>query len=100
MTRKVSFEIAFCGGSKPPPYKTEAAGAHSVQRVILSEARKRVVEPVGRHEVSGAPCVQRVILSEARKRVVEPGGRHEVSGSRSIENIILELVWLIISNPK
>ena len=34
------FEIAFCGGSKPPPYKTKAAGAHFVQRVILSEARK------------------------------------------------------------
>ena len=63
MTRKVSFEIAFCGGSKPPPYKTKAAGAHFVQRVILSGTHEVcVVEPVGRHEVSGSPCVENIIL--------------------------------------
>ena len=57
-------------------------------------------EPEGQREAFGLSSVQRVILSEARKRAAEPEGRHEVSGSRSVWNIILELVWLIISNPK
>ena len=44
--------------------------------------------------------VQRVILSEARTRAVEPVGRHEVSGSLSVENKILELVWQVKSPPQ